>query len=187
MIKKWKILESKEIYSSHFVTLKEEKLERPDGKIVTPYYAIERPDVVYVIALTKNKEIVLVYQYKNGIKELVWELPAGFVDKGESPKEAAKRELLEETGYTGRDITKIGGFNSGAGLSRNTNYFYVVKNVEKTSDQNLDENEEIEVKIFPFQEILNDIKSQSSILPEVQSQLGVLLVEGLDNDLSGPR
>ena len=179
MIKKWKILESKEIYSSHFITLKEEKLERPDGKIVTPYYAIERPDVVYVIALTKNIEIVLVYQYKNGIKDLVLELPAGFVDKGESPKEAAERELLEETGYSGKDFTKIGGFNSGAGLSRNTNYFYVVKDVEKISEQNLDENEEIDVKVFPFNKILFNIKNWNSILPEVQSQLGILLAEKL--------
>ena len=179
MIKKWKILESKEIYSSHFITLKEEKLERPDGKIVTSYYAIERPDVVYVIALTKNIEIVLVYQYKNGIKDLVLELPAGFVDKGESPKEAAKRELLEETGYSGKDFTKIGGFNSGAGLSRNTNYFYVVKDVEKISEQNLDENEEIDVKVFPFNKILFNIKNWNSILPEVQSQLGILLAEKL--------
>ena len=175
MIKKWKILESKEIYSSHFITLKEERLERPDGRIVTPYYAIERPSVVYVIALTKDLEIVLVYQYKNGIKDLVLELPAGFIDKGESPREAAKRELLEETGYSGKDFTKIGGFNSGAGLSRNTNYFYIVKEVEKTSEQSLDENEEIEVKLFPFKRVLKNIKNLNSILPEVQSQLGVLL------------
>ena len=178
MIKKWKILESKNIFSSRFVTLKEEKLQRGDGKIIHPYYAIERPDVVYVIALTNDNGIVLVYQYKNGIKDTVWELPAGFIDEGELPTESAKRELLEETGYSGEKILWLGGFNSGAGLSRNTNHFFLVRNAEKISDQKLDENEEIEVKIFPVRKILSDIKSHKSIFPEVQSQLGVLLAEG---------
>ncbi len=177
MIKKWKILESKNIFSSYFVTLKEEKLQRGDGKIVQPYYAIERPDVVYVVALTKDNGIVLVYQYKNGIKDTVWELPAGFIDDGELPEEAAKRELLEETGYSAEKFLNLGSFNSGAGLSRNTNHFFLVKEVEKISEQKLDENEEIEVKIFPIQKILGNIKSHKSILPEVQSQLGILLAE----------
>lgn len=177
MIKKWKILESKKLFSSHFITLREEKLQRPDGKIVKPYYAIERPNVVYVIPITKGGEVILVYQYKNGIKDLILELPAGFIDDGEDPEKAAERELLEETGYVGKKPIYIGDFNSGAGLSRNRNYFYLIKDVEKIRGQNLDENEEIEVKLFPYKKILDGLKLGRSLLPEVQSQLGVLLVE----------
>ncbi len=179
MIKKWKILESKTIFSSSFISLKEEKLERPDGKIVSPYYAIERPDVVYTVALTKNRQIVLVYQYKNGFKDLVWELPAGFVDKEESPEEATKRELLEETGYSVNKLIGLGSFSSGLGLARNKNHFYLAKEVEKTSEQKLDENEEIEVKAFPLNKILEDTKKGQSILYEVQSQLAILLASEL--------
>ena len=141
MIKKWEILESKEIFSSPFIVLREEKLERSDGKIVFPYYAIERPDVVYVVALTKIGDLVLVNQYKNGVKKVILELPAGFIDKGEKPEEAAKRELLEETGYSAKEFLKLGEFNSGSGLSRIINYFFLAKYAKKTAEQNLDENE----------------------------------------------
>lgn len=177
MIKKWKILESKEIFSSPFITLKEEKLERADGKTVSPYYAIERPDVVYVVALTKNGKIILVYQYKNGLRSLVLELPAGFVDEGESHEEAAKRELLEETGYESSKLINLGSFSSGLGLARNQNHFFFAGNVEKIKEQSLDENEEIEVKILLLTEVLSDIKKGQSTLKEVQSQLAIILAE----------
>jgi len=80
----------------------------------------------------------------------------------------------------------LGAFNSGSGLSRNTNYFFLAKNAEKTAEQNLDGNEEIDVKTEPYSEVLTKIKSGEGILPEVQSQLGVLLAEGLNNDLAWP-
>ena len=178
MIKKWRILESKNIFSSPFIILKEERLERSDGKIVYPYYAIERPDVVYIAALTENDEVVLVNQYKNGIQEVIWELPAGFIDRNESPSDAAKRELLEETGYTASKFILLGQFSSGSGLARNKNYFFFAKNAIKTGEQNLDENEEIEVDTKPYEELLENVKKVKGMLPEVQSQLAVLLLEG---------
>ena len=105
------------------------------------------------------------------------ELPAGFIDKGEKPEEAAKRELLEETGYSAKEFLKLGEFNSGSGLSRNINYFFLAKDAKKTAEQNLDENEEIEVKIKPYLSVLNKTKNGNGFLSEVQSQIGVLLTE----------
>ena len=110
MLSKWKLLESKPVFKSSFITLLQEKLEKPDGTVVADYYSIKRRDVVYTVALTNKNDVLLVCQYKNGVKDLIWELPAGFVDQGEKPVEAATRELLEETGYKGETIDYLGAF-----------------------------------------------------------------------------
>ncbi|MEX0617290.1 MAG: NUDIX hydrolase [Candidatus Woykebacteria bacterium] len=177
MIKKWEILESKVIFSSPFITLREEKLKRPDGKIVPSYYAIERPEVAYIVPITKDRRIVLVYQYKNGVKELVWEIPAGFIDEGETSLEGAKRELLEETGFASKEFINLGSYSSSLGLARNKNHVFLAKDAEKVGDQMLDQNEEIEVKTFPLEEIITGIKNRQSVILETQAQLAVLLAE----------
>ncbi|OGY26063.1 MAG: hypothetical protein A2864_02205 [Candidatus Woykebacteria bacterium RIFCSPHIGHO2_01_FULL_39_12] len=179
MIKKWKVLQSKKIFSSPFVTLKEEELKRPDGKVVSPYYVVGWSNVVYIVAVTKNKGIVLVHQYKNGVKDLVWELPAGFIDKGEAPREAAKRELLEETGFVGGKLTEIGRFRSNQGLTNYISHFFFVDKAEKVSNQNLDENEEIEVKVYPVDKVIEDIRNNKSIISDMHSQFGILLAKEL--------
>jgi len=175
MIKKWKILDSKVRFSSKFVTVREEKLLRPDGKVASPYYAIERPNAVQIVPVTRDRKLILIREYKNGLKDLTWSIPAGFIDRKESAVEAAKRELLEETGIAAEKFIRLGGFNSGAGVQRNTEYYFLAKNVSKVSKQNLDEFEEIEVETFNFDDIVQDIKMRKSFLPQTQSQLAILL------------
>lgn len=179
MIKKWKLLESKEVFKSSFITLLQEKLEKPDGTIVPEYYSIKRRDVVYVVALTNKSEAVLVYQYKNGVKDLIWELPAGFVEDGEKPVETAARELLEETGFKGETADYLGAFTAAAGSSGNQNHFYLVRNAKKVAEQSLDEHEEIEVKLFNFQDLVTAIKKRKTFLVDSQSQLALLLTAEL--------
>lgn len=175
MIKKWKLLSSKTIFESPYITLFQEKLQKPDGSIVEDFYSVKRRDVVYIVALTESRKVPLVYQYKNGIKDLIWELPAGFIDGGEEPKKAATRELLEETGYQG-EIFYLGGFVAAAGSTGNLNHFFFVDKAENVAEQKLDEHEDIEVKLFPLESLIKDIKSRKSFLLDSQSQFGLLLV-----------
>lgn len=181
MIKKWKLLESKAIFESSFITLLQEKLEKPDGTLVSDYYSIKRRDVVYIVALTSKRKVILVYQYKNGVKDLIWELPAGFVEEGEKPIETAARELLEETGYKGKTIDYLGAFTAAAGSSGNINHFYLVRNVQKIAEQSLDEHEEIEIKLFDFQDLVTAIRERKTFLVDSQSQLALLLSSELLN------
>lgn len=175
MIKKWKILDSKIRFSSKFVVVREEKLLRPDGKIASPYYAIDRPNSVQIVPVTRDRKLILIREYKNGLKDLTWSIPAGFIDQKESVEEATKRELLEETGFAAEKFIRLGGFNPGVEFFRNKEYFFLAKNVEKLSEQNLDEFEEIEIETFEFDDILQDIKMRKSFLPQTQSQLAILL------------
>jgi len=178
MIEKWKILESKEVFSSPFIKIKEEKLRRTDGKLVGPYYAMERDDVVIVVPVTRDGRIVLARQYKNGIADVILEVPAGFIERGEDPKKAAERELLEETGYRTTEFIRLGQFTPSAGMARNKIYIFLAKNVVKVADQNLDPFEEIETEEVSYKEVLEEIKNIQSRIAETNIQLAVLLAEG---------
>lgn len=176
MIEKWELLESKVDYENPFLSVSREKLKRSDGRIVENFYAVKRRDAVFVAALTVDKQIPLVYQYKNGVKEVIWELPAGFIEDSEQPEEAARRELLEETGFAGEKLSFLGKFAPNSGISDNRNLLFLVQNAEKTTEQKLDQNEEIEVKLFDLEKLVVDIKKRNSIFIDTQSQLSLLLV-----------
>jgi len=176
MIEKWELLESRVDYENPFLSVSKEKLKRPDGKIVEDYYSIKRKDAVFIAAVTSDKQVPLVYQYKNGVKKVIWELPAGFVDDGEQPEEAAKRELLEETGFAGEKPSLLGEFVPNPSVSNSRHFLFLVLDTEKIAEQNLDQNEEIEVKMFDLEKLVADIKKRQSIFIDVQSQLSLLLV-----------
>lgn len=175
MIKKWELVESKIDYRNDFVTVLKETLKRSNGELVRDYYAIARRNAVYVIALTYEQEVPLVYQYKNGVKELIWELPAGFVEDGEEPLTSGQRELLEETGYQAEDYSLLGQFVPNPSLSANKNFIFLARNAKKVAEQKLDKNEEIEVKLFPIEKLVKDIREGQSQFIGSQDQLGLLL------------
>lgn len=175
MVKKWQLLEKQAVYESPFITLYKEKLQSGEGKIIPDYYSVKRRDAVFIVALTANNQIPLVYQYKNGVKDLIWEVPAGFIDEGETPEKAASRELLEETGFSSTTVELLGKFVPNTGVADNRNFVFLAKNARKTHDQNLDPHEEIEVKLFDFETLVAAIKKRESIFVDTQSPFSLLL------------
>lgn len=99
MSKKWKLLESRPIYKSKWMSVFNNTYELPDGSIGKDYLHLSRQNYVLIVAINNNNEIVLEKNYRRGVDDFVYELPAGWVDTGETPKEAAERELKEETGF----------------------------------------------------------------------------------------
>jgi len=73
-----------------------------------PYYSLKLPDYTSLIALTDDRRILLVRQYRPAVERYTLELPSGLVDPGESAAEAARRELLEETGYEAGEVEVLG-------------------------------------------------------------------------------
>lgn len=96
-----------------------------------PYYCLEMKDYVSVLALTKNGEVLLVRQYRPAVEAYTLELPAGHVEHGETPEEAAKRELLEETGYEAIACEPMGCLFPDTGRLANRMWCYFVPNAER--------------------------------------------------------
>ncbi len=155
----WKVLKDKKVYETPIFSLNEKKVLPDDGETPALFYVLEAPEWINVIALTENKEIVLVEQYRHGIHESTLEIPGGMVDKGENPLEAAKRELLEETGFSSRDWEMMGKTSSNPAIMTNFTHLYLAKNCIKTDKMSLDGHEDIEVHVMPISEFLNFIES----------------------------
>jgi len=135
------------------------KVERTstDGRCA-PFIEVAAPKWVTIIPVYRNKEgipmVVMVDQFRHGSATVTREFPAGVVDEGETPKEAAVRELLEETGLVGSRVTLLGEINPNPAFMSNRAYFYLIEDVAPRAKQDLDENEQIDVLSVPLEEVV---------------------------------
>jgi 8-oxo-dGTP pyrophosphatase MutT (NUDIX family) len=149
-IKPWKILESNYLHKN----VRVDKVMLPTGKILEPL-VLEYGDWATVVALTKAQEVVLIRQYRHGARQVILELPGGAMHEAdESPLQAAQRELLEETGYSGNTFIEIGKVSPNPANQTNLIHSFLALDVVKVAGQNLDDTEEIEVVLKPLEEVI---------------------------------
>lgn len=117
------------------------------------FFVIEPSTWANIIAITDNQEVLLVKQFRYGKEDFTVEIPGGMVDKGESPEVAAKRELLEETGYRAEKIELIGIADPNPAIQNNRCYMYLATGLKFTGEFHLDTTEEIEVLSVPLKNI----------------------------------
>lgn len=149
----WKVLKSEYLFKRPWLTARRDVCQLPDGRINDEYYVLEYPTWINVVAITKEGEMVLVRQYRHGLGRTCFEIVAGCVEEGEVPLEAAKRELQEETGYTGGEWSEVMHFTCNASAMNNTTHSFLAVGVEKTDTQNLDATEDIEIYTFPQERV----------------------------------
>ncbi len=107
---------------------------------------LECPDWVNVVALTDAGDVVLIRQYRAGAQTITLEIPGGTVDEGETPLDAARRELSEETGYEADTWELIGRVEPNPAFQTNSTYTYLARDAKKTQPQRLDDTETIDVE-----------------------------------------
>lgn len=152
-IEKWKTLESNYLYRRPWLTVRCDKVELPNGVINPEHYVLEYPDWVNILAITTDGRFVMIEQYRHGLDDVFIELPAGVIDAGETHLEAAKRELLEETGYAGGEWELFTVISQNPSISNNLTYCYLAKDVTPVGDQQLDYSEDIAVKLLTKEEV----------------------------------
>ncbi len=155
---KWTVLDSTYISNHQYFTARRDRCETPSGKIVPEYFVVELPPSVCVLPITQEGDVVMIRQYRHPLGEVILEIPGGFLDPGEDPGEAAKRELMEETGYAFDELIPLGKTAANPGVLNNYTYLYLATNGRRVQEQHLDPNEEIEIVRIPFKEVVEMVR-----------------------------
>ena len=157
-IEPWQVLESKYSYRDRWLSFRSDTVRVPDGTILAPYHTIEFPEWVCAIALTPERHIVLIEEYRHGIGRNSLELPCGTPDdESEDVLTATKRELLEETGYASEEWHALGSATANTARQNNRVHAFLALDARKIAEQALDEGEVIRTHLVPWQRFVDDL------------------------------
>ena len=162
-VRPWKILSSRHIHRN----VRLDDVELPDGNHFEGT-VFEFRDWVTVMALTPQREVVLIRQYRHGAGKVIVEMPGGMMDpQDESPLDAARRELLEETGYRSDNFIQVGCVSPNPANHTNLVYSFLALDAVPAGPQHLDPSEEIEVALTPLDEVI-DLAKKGELLQSMQ-------------------
>ena len=122
------------------------------------FYVLSTPDWVNVVAVTPEKKLVMVTQYRHGSGEISLEIPGGAVDQGEEPLQAARRELREETGYETSQWIQLGQLRPNPAILSNTCFIFLAQDARPATGLKLDEAEELEASLHDLTDVFDKIR-----------------------------
>jgi ADP-ribose pyrophosphatase len=137
-----KITKSEKIFAGKVIELYQDSIIEPGGRAVVREVVRHPPAVVILPVITQN-DLILIRQYRYPVDDVLWELPAGSLEPGESVLEAAVRELEEETGYHAESVSELASFFSAPGFTDERMHLVLATNLTKTA-ANPDDDESIE-------------------------------------------
>jgi 8-oxo-dGTP pyrophosphatase MutT (NUDIX family) len=149
---------------------KSPRLSQPDQNKTHIFTVIDAMDWTIVVPVIDN-QFIMVWQWRHGSKCLSLEFPGGVMEAGEDPKEAAIRELHEETGYKPGKITKIGEFNPNPAIMSNKVHFFLAEDMILNGKQHLDIDEYVEVALLDINEVIQGMGKE----PYVHALMGTAL------------
>ena len=154
MIDEWPRLESEDLADYRVFRVRRDRRQSPRTGVSQDYFVLEMPEWVNVIAVTWEGKVVLIHQYRHGIARVSLEIPGGMVDAADAdPAEAARRELLEETGYGAEEIIPLGKVSANPAIQTNGCHTYLALGAHLCRDQQLDAGEDIAVELVDLDDI----------------------------------
>ncbi|HMJ10153.1 MAG TPA: NUDIX hydrolase, partial [Polyangiaceae bacterium] len=155
----WKVRKSRVVLERRWLRIREEHVELPTGQEIEEFHVLEGPNWVGVLALTEDGRVILVDQYRHGIAALSRELPAGVIEPNESALEAARRELLEETGCAAEHWEPLIYFATEPARHTTMAQFFVARGARFVAEQRLDPGEHMSVLSATPAEVFEQIES----------------------------
>lgn len=146
-----KTISSESIYDGKIIKVRREQVELDDGSTAMREI-IAHPGGVGVIAVTEDRQVFMVSQYRIAARSMMLEIPAGKLEYGEDPLECGKRELVEETGYGAKEFTHLGEYYATPGYCEEKLNIYLARDLEFVG-QHLDEGEFLNVKKYDLDEL----------------------------------
>ena len=147
--------EGRSLVRDRWIHLRAEAWENGAGAALDPWYMLDWPDWVHVLALTRDDRAVLVRQWRPGLGAASLELPGGVMDPGEKdPASAGRRELLEETGYDAAEFRALPPLSPDPAHMSNRLHILLALGAERVAGQRLDPTEEIAVELHPVSGLL---------------------------------
>jgi ADP-ribose pyrophosphatase len=151
-------LDSERVFKGKVFSIDRDRVKMPNGRTVT-VDVVRHSRSVVLVPMPEPGKVILVRQYRYAVNAFLWELPAGSVDEGESPEEAARRECHEEIGLVPSTTVRLGAMYPTPGYCDEEMFFFRLSGLEETDEQaQVDEDEDIQTKVFELRDVREMIR-----------------------------
>ena len=181
----WTVLGSRDLLdASPYLKVRAETVQLPDGRMVENFYQLDQPDFAMMYVEAEDGRVVMLRTYKHGARRVSLTFPAGAIEPGEDPLTAAKRELLEETGYAADDWTALGGFVVGANSKGSTCHMFHAKGARKVAEPDNGDLEDMRIELHSARELIDAAARGGYAVLPVIAMLGAVLMPELREGLA---
>lgn len=177
MIKPWRTLARRvHLDRSPWFTVGGEDVELPDGRVLHDFNWIAMREFAIVVPLTDDHQTILARSYKHGPRAISLSLPAGYLEDGEPPLTAAKRELLEETGYEAPEWLSLGRYVVDGNYGSGAMHAFVARGSRRVREPDSGDHEEQELLVMPFADAIARLRAGEVAQLSTAAALGLAAI-----------
>jgi ADP-ribose pyrophosphatase len=159
-VRPWKVLRQQLVLSAPpWLSIYREQVQLPSERIIDDFYRVVLSDFAVVVPITASGEIVMVRGYKHGLGRVTLSVPAGLIHEGEPPLDAARRELLEETGYEAAEWQPLGTFIVDGNRQCGTMHLFIARNARATRPPEQDDAEVLQTELVRRDRLLEALRA----------------------------
>lgn len=147
----WKVKSSRKVYDNYYLKVQEEVLDLAGKDKV--YIRARRPDYCTIVPFSDDGKILTIKSYRHLVDSWQVEVPSGYIDRGETARQAAIRELEEETGYRAKKMVRVGSYTLDYSMFAQTGNVFAAYGIEKTGRQKLSRMEKIRLEFMPIEKV----------------------------------